>query len=239
MSTSTSKKYIGINQRVPFSLLDESLKRFLASGELDRSELMEEILTEMKGHNRAEKATQYAWQILTRPKAFIRFILKNISPAVYSKLPQHDRKAISLCLVANTYPITYDLLSTVAKVLKVQDQVSRAFINQKMAALYGSNRTLDIAIDALMTMLVELGALSRVKIGFYTRGERPRITNKAVSELYIATDIRLSGSKSIVLDEINHRSWFYFYRVDLNEKAPVGLLKFTEGRIGRGYLSLV
>jgi len=238
MSTSTLRKYIGMNQRVPFSILDESLKRFLASGELNRTELMEEILTETKGHNRAEKATQHAWQILTRPKAFIRFIQKSISPAVYSKLPQLDRKAICLCLVANTYPITYDLLSNAAKVLKVQNQVSRAFINQKMAALYGSNRTLDIAIDALMTMLVELGALSRVKIGVYTCGERPRIANMAVSELYIATDIRLSGSKSILLDEINHRSWFYFFRVDLNEKAPIGLLRFTEGRVGGGYLSL-
>jgi hypothetical protein len=234
----SSTKFIGINQRVPYSILDASLKQYLYSGEIKREEILERMLSVTTGENRAKKATMYAHQILTRPKKFLSFIEKTIGASVYEKLPEQDRKAVILCLVANTFPITYDLLCTIATVFKVQEQVSRTFINQKMAALYGSNRTLAIGIDALMPMLIELGILERVKHGVYKVGSQPAITHPAVAELYVATDIALSGSKSIALDETNYRAWFFFSKVELPTDIKFKLLKLTEGRVGGGYVGL-
>lgn len=234
----SSTKFIGINQRVPYSILDESLKRFLYSGEIKREDILEGMLRVTAGENRAKKAAMYGHQILTRPKKILAFIEKSIGASVYEKLSEQDRKAVILCLAANTFPITYDLLCAIATVFKVQEQVSRTFINQKMAALYGSNRTLAVGIDALMPMLIELGTLERVKNGVYRVGSQPIIINSAVAELYVATDINLSGSKSIALDETNYRPWFFFNKVELQSDDKFKLLKLTEGRVGGGYVRL-
>jgi hypothetical protein len=234
-----SSKFIGINQRVPFNVLDESLKQYLYSGEIKPEDILVRMLNVTAGKNRAKKATMYANQILTRPKKILSFIDKSIGVSIYEKLPERDRKAVILCLVANTFPIAYELLIAIATVLKVQAKVSRAFINQKMSTIYGSNRTLDIGIDALMPMLIELGTLDRVKIGVYKVGSQIMITHPAVAELYVATDITLSGSKSIALDETSHRPWFFFNQVKLPKDTKFKLLKITEGAIGGGYVRLV
>ena len=235
----SSEKFVGINQRVPYVILDESLKHYLYSGKILREEIFTSMLSVTPGENRAKKATMYAYQILTRPKKLLAFIEKSFSASVYEKLSEHDRKAVILCLVATTFPITYDLLCTMGVVFKTQEQISRAFINKKMASLYGSNRTLAIGIDALMPMLIELGVLERVKMGIYKVGSRPIISHPAVLELYVATDIFLSGSKSIALDEATHRSWFFFNRVELLKGPEFKLLKMTEGRIGGGYVEIM
>ena len=231
-------KYIGINQRIPYSILNESLKQYLYSGEIKREEILEKMLVVTAGENRAKKATMYAHHVLTRPKKFLSFIDKSIGASVYEKLSDQDRKAVILCLVANTFPITYDLLCAIATVFKVQDHASRAFINQKISALYGSNRAIAIAIDALLPMLIELGTLDRVKQGVYKVGSQPTITHPAVAEFYVATDIALSGSKSIALDETNYRAWFFFNRVELPKDVKFKLLKMTEGMVGGGYVGL-
>jgi len=234
----SSTKFIGINQRVPYSILDASLKQYLYSGEIKREEILERMLSITTGENRAKKATMYAHHILTRPKKFLSFIEKSIGASVYEKLPEQDRMAVILCLVANTFPITYDLLCAIGTVFKVQEQVSRSFINQKMATLYGSNRTLAIGIDALIPMLIELGTLDRIKNGVYKVGNQPTITHSSVAELYVATDIALSGSKSIALDDTSYRSWFFFNQVELPKGVKFKLLKIKEGMVGGGYVCL-
>jgi len=234
----SSTKYIGINQRVPYCILDESLKEFLYNGEIERNHILAKMSSITTGENRAKKATLYAFQILTRPRKALLYIQQAIGASVYDKLPEQDRKAIILCLLTHTFPITYDVLCAFATVFKVQPQVSRKFINQKMAAIYGSNRTLEIGIDALMPMLIELGVLERAKRGFYKVGRQPTITHSSVTELYIATDITLSGSKSIALDETDSRGWFFFNHVDLLKDAKFKLLKITEGSVGGGYVGL-
>lgn len=231
-------KYIGINQRIPYSVLDESLREYLYTGEIKRGEILEKMLQVTSGKNRARKATMYMHHILSRPKKFLSFIEKFISAAGYEKLSEADRKAVILCLVVHTFPVAYDLLCAVATVFKVQECASRAFINQKMSALYGSNCTIAVAIDALMPMLIELGALARVKMGVYRVGNQPTIVHPAVAELYVAADIALSGSKSIALDETNYRAWFFFYKVELPKGGRFKLLKMTDGMVGGGYVGL-
>lgn len=231
-------KYIGINQRVPFSVLDNALSYYLESGELNREEILAEMLAVTKGENRAEKALKYAIQILTRPEPLLKHLQKVFSSGKYARFSESERKVIVLCLVCYTFPIVYDALCSIATVLKVQPCVSRAYINQKMGVIYGSNRTLDVALDAIIPMMIELNTIKREKTGIYIKGDTLNIRNHLIAELYIYSDIFLSGSKSINKDDVSYRAWFFFNQVDFKPEVHNRLLKFTEGRVGGGYISL-
>jgi hypothetical protein len=234
----TVNKYIGINQRLPYGILNEFLKRYLQAGVISREEILAEVRRVTAGENRAKKASMAIHQTLSRPKKILSFLEKSIGATTYEKLTEDDRKVVILCLVASAFPITYDLLCAIATVLKVQEYVSKAFISQKISALYGSNRSTSLAIDALLPMLIELGTLERVKTGVYKVGRQPIIMNLSVVELYVATDISLSGSKSISLDETKHRSWFFFNQVIFAKNSKFKLLTITDGMVGGGYVSL-
>lgn len=231
-------KYIGINQRVPFDVLDAGLYRFLRDRTIDRDLIAVHLREFTKGENRVLKAAQYAVQILSRQEKYILELKKSIDADAYLKLLTNDRKAIILCLVALTYPITYDLLIALASGFKVQPQINRQFINQKMAGLYGSNRTLYVALDAIVPMIIELGTVERVKLGNYALSEKSIITQPVIKELIIFTDIKLSGSKSILADDIQYRPWYMFFEISLGKRHKYALFKYSEGRIGQGYFTI-
>lgn len=231
-------KYIGINQRVPFDVLDTGLYRFLLDHSVDKESIIAHMREFTKGENRVSKAAQYVVQILSRQEKYILELNKSIGAEAYLKLPVTDRKAIILSLVALTYPITYDLLIALASGFKVQPQINRQFINQKMAALYGSNRTLAVALDALVPMIIELDAVERIKISLYSLSEKTAISHPAIRELIIFTDIKLSGSKSILVDDLQHRPWYMFFDITLGKQLKFSLIKHAESRMGQGYLTI-
>ncbi len=231
-------KYIGINQRIPFDVLDAALYHFLRDQTIDKYSILSHLKEFTKGENRANKAAQYTVQILSRQKNCIFGLNKTIAAPAYLKLPLTDRKAIVLSLAALTYPIIYNLLIALATVFKVQSQTNRKFINLKMASLYGSNRTLEIALDALIPMIIELNTIKRVKISRYTLTQKCIITYPAIAELLIYTDIKLSGSKSILVDDLQYRPWYMFFEVALGKKNSYTLFKYDESRIRQEYLTI-
>lgn len=229
-------KYIGINQRIPFKVLNDGIIRLLQSGEVSLNEFRQDMSQYTKGVNRINKAAIYAKRTLSRPE-IIKTILSKFNPESYNLLPETDRKVMVLCLLALTYPITYDMLVSLSAVFKVQPNVNRATIDSKMSALYGSNRTLDIAIKAVIPMIIELGTIKRTKISIYEIEARNAIKNPFISELYIYTDIKLSGSKTILLDDLQFRPWFIYYEPVLNLNKMT-ILKHSEGRVGGGYVGI-
>jgi hypothetical protein len=106
-----------------------------------------------------------------------------------------------------------------------------------MSAIYGSNRTLDIAIDALIPMIIELNTVKRTKVSIYELEAKKAIKNPFISELYIYTDIKLSGSKTILLDDLQFRPWFMYFAPALNLNK-MSILKHSEGRVGGGYVGI-
>ena len=231
-------KYIGINQRVPFDVLDAGLYRFLRDQTIDKELLISHLREFTKGENRLLKAAIYAVQVLSRQEKCILELKKSFAAEAYLKLPITDRKAIILSLVVLTYPLTYDLLISMASGFKVQPQINRQFINQKMAALYGSNRTLDIAIDALVPMIIELGTIERVKKSLYAKAPNNIITHPIITEMIIFADIKLSGSKSILVEDLQFRPWYMFFQINLGDMQNFSLFKYTESGIGQGYLTI-
>jgi hypothetical protein len=105
--------------------------------------------------------------------------------------------------------------------------------------IYGSNRTVDIAIDALLPMIIELNAIKREKVSIYTIGSKLTINNKLISELIIYTDIKLSGSKSILIDDLSYKPWFSYF--DMSGIIPNNfklLLTKKDSAVGKGYITV-
>ncbi len=230
------RKYIGINQRIPIRVLNDGIIRLLQSGEVLLEDFKQDMREYSSGENRIHKASKYAMQILSSP-IVIKTIQSKFNPESYNLISESDRKALILCLLALTYPITYDMLISLSSVFKVQKQVNRSIINSKMSSLFGSNRTLDIAIDALIPMIIELSTIKRAKVSIYEVETKKVIKNPFISEFYIYTDIMLSGSKTILLDDLKFRPWFVFFEPVLNLNKMT-ILKHSEGRVGGGYIGV-
>lgn len=191
------------------------------------------------GTNRAKKATIYVVQILTRQVHLLDRMKKVIKEVPYSSLRTDDRKALCLCLISLTYPITYDLLIALAQGFKVQSQINKKFINEKVMFIYGSNRTVDIAIDALLPMIIELNTIKRDKVSLYSFVQKLVITNRFISELIIYTDIKLSRSKSILIDDLNFKPWYSYFDIPaLTPNTLNQLIIKKDSAIGKGYLTI-
>jgi hypothetical protein len=232
-------KYIGLNQRIPFGVLDSAIHDYLENSVVDKNYIFQRMQEFTSGANRAKKGTTYVFQILSRQKLLLEQFEKSILNTPYSSLRVDDRKALCLCLICLTYPITYDLLIALSQGFKVQSQINKKFISEKVKSIYGSNRTVDIAIDALLPMIIELNTIKRDKLSIYSKASKSAIKNSFVSELIIYTDIKLSGSKSILVDELTYRPWYaYFEMIELSNTKSNQLLKRKDSAVGEGYLTI-
>ncbi len=236
---SNKGKFIGLNQRIPFEVLDSAIHNFLAKSVIDKDYIFQRMQEFTSGTNRANKATTYVVQILSRQKHLLEKLEKVNTNISYSSLRINDRKTLCLCLISLTYPITYDLLIALSQGFKVQSQINKKFISEKVMSIYGSNRTVDIAIDALLPMIIELNTIKRDKVSIYSLASKLMITNKFISELIVYTDIRLSGSKSLLIDELGYKPWYAYF--DLSNASPANfdiLLTKKDSAVGRGYVTL-
>lgn len=232
-------KYIGLNQRIPFEVLDSAIHFYLENGVVDKNYVCQRMQEFTSGTNRANKATSYVVQIMSRQSKLLEQLKKANSNTLYSSLRLNDRKALCLCLISLTYPITYDLLIALSQGFKVQSQINKKFISEKVMSIYGSNRTVDIAIDALLPMIIELNTIKRDKVSIYSIGPKLAITSKFVSEIIIYTDIKLSGSKSILIDELSFKPWYAYFESSslIVDKFNI-LISKKYSAIGKGYLTI-
>ena len=232
-------KYIGLNQRIPFDVLDAAIHFYVTNGVVDKKYIFERVQEFTNGVNRANKATNYIAQILNRQVHLLGILKKVLKNVPYNSLRTDDRKAICLCFISLTYPITYDLLIALSQGFKVQTQLNKKFISEKVKSIYGSNRTVDIAIDALLPMIIELNTIKRDKVSIYSLAFKLVITHKFVFELIIYTDIKLSGSKSILIDELSFKPWYsYFDTIELSTDEFSLLISKKDSAVGKGYLTI-
>lgn len=221
-------------------MLDSAIHFYLENGVVDKKYIFQRMQEFTSGTNRASKATSYVVQIMSRQAKILDQLKKANTNTLYSSLRLDDRKALCLCLISLTYPITYDLLTALSQGFKVQSLINKKFISEKVMSIYGSNRTVDIAIDALLPMIIELNSIKRDKVSIYSIGSKLVIINKFVSELIIYTDIKLSGSKSILIDELSFKPWYAYFEISslTVDKFNVMISK-KDSAVGRGYLTLI
>jgi hypothetical protein len=160
-------RYIGINQRVPIVVLENAII-YLLRGELRfKEEVLRDLSEHFEGKNRIEKGYLIIRRILLMT-GFSKEIQKNFTENSYMSLQESERRAILLLLIAEAYPFAMDLMSIIIKTLRVQPSVNVTYIKTQLAILYGSNRTMFLAKDALLSMFVELRIYERPKSGLYS-----------------------------------------------------------------------
>jgi hypothetical protein len=231
-------KYIGISNRIPLVVLEYALNDYIKTGRINTNDYHSYIKEFTVGENRAKKSLSHLLSILNKNNELVSFI-SNICESDFYALPQSERKSIMICLFALTYPICYDILTAFSLGFKVQVTINKRVILDKIGAVYGSNRAMHIGIDETMPFLIETGIIERPKPGIFKKSESLKTTNQFVSELIVFTDLKLSNSKSTLVEEMTFRPWYSFFEISMmNVEKPSFLIIKKDNGLGSGYLTL-
>lgn len=231
-------KYIGISNRIPLIVLEYAIGDYISSGQVNSSSYYSYIKEFTKGENRAKKTLSHLLSIINKNINILELVKRNSADDFYS-LRKSERHALILCLYTLTFPINYDILTVFAVGFKVQEYISKRVIIEKIGAIYGSNRSMHIGVDESIPLNIEIKLLDRTKKGIYRMLEKLTVVNQTVLEIIIYTDIKLSGSKTIMLEDISHKPWYSYFSFSANsiENSNTLFVK-KESSIGKGYLTI-
>lgn len=229
-------KVLGISQPIPYSVLEEAIYDYIKSGSIDIEKIRYNLGEFFKGKISVKNAGITINRIVTDNQKILGRIKKDFDAETFMTLPENERKILVVCLISLTYPVLYEILKVLGTGFKVQAKLNKAYIEQKLTAVYGSNRSVYNAISSVTQMLKKYGILKSEKTGIYSLLAPLRSQVQLFSEICVYTDIRLSSSKSILLDETVSRPFYLFFDINLPLSQDFRLLKYTEGIIGRGYV---
>lgn len=232
------KKYLGINQEFPFSILDEVVFLYISGEEIEKEFVYKLLEEKIKGENRLSKAYSHIKLIFVKNEKILTRLQNELSPRDYLEIPLVERKALLLCLLSITFPVAFDLLNLLAKGFKVQSKINRNYIDQKMSSIYGSNRGIYNAVAALLPMFIDFDLIIRDRNGLYSAAASKAIFSEYISYLYIYTDIKLSGSKTILIEDLEYRPWYFYFEPAVENLTDSNLLELREMQKGSGYLGL-
>ena len=153
------KQDIGINQRIPISLLEMALLATL-DGEANNEYFAQLAATEYNGENRIKKAVSVINR-LTVKNPLLPFLMERNSEVKTMLRNSQDRSLLFAAIISSAYCFAYDSICILGKYLHIQDSVSTALLRQKLSEKYGANRSLPNAMNCVLPMLIEAGLLSR------------------------------------------------------------------------------
>lgn len=198
-----NKRTIGIEQYIPIELINNTILEYLETRDINKDELFQRMLEYNKGINRAKKATNSIYSIMTKTSSVNKALLRNFTVAFYNQLSETEKNIVAMSLVCLRYPFIFDTLTAFGKLFNVQDTVNRQYITQTLAATYGSNRTLEIALDTVLRIVVESGFIHREKPGLFSQGNFLCVCD-FIKETWISTFFELNGKKSLLVAELEY-----------------------------------
>lgn len=235
---SSKGKYIGISNRIPLVVMEYAIADYISTGQVNAPAYFKYIQEFTKGENRAKKTLSHLVSIISKNSNVISQLAKQIK-GDFLTLSDNDRRAVLICLYSLTFPIAYDILLAFSAGFKVQEVISKRVVLEKMGALYGSNRSMHIGVDETIPLFLDCGIITRKKIGIYAKGLTLKITNNFVSELIIYSNIKLSGSKSILVDELNFKPWYSYFGIsNMAYNNFTQLLSKKDSAVGKGYITI-
>ena len=147
----TDKIEIGINQRIPISILELALTATLedrASADYFASLAS----SEYNGQNRIHKAVTVINRLTVRNK-LLPFMKEHKADLLSAIRSNYDRPLVFAAVICAAYNFAYDAVSILGKYFHVQPQVSSTLIIEKMSAKYGANRSLPNGLYCVFTRL--------------------------------------------------------------------------------------
>ncbi len=219
-------------------VIEYAISDYVRNGKTNPSDYLNYIGEFTKGGNRAKKALGHLLALVNK-NAHLLKILSSKTNGDFESLPPKDRKVIIICLFALTFPITYDMLQAFSVGFKVQDIISKRVIREKMGAIYGSNRSMHIGVDETMPLIIDGGIVERVKTGFFRKTPKLKISGQLAAEIVIYTDITLSASKTLLIEDLGYKPWFLFFDISTFADSKLNIILTTkESSLGKGYLSV-
>lgn len=159
------KVTIGVEKRISMGVLELALRAVLEDN-ASNDYFYELAHTECEGANRAKKIVALLNRLTLKSK-LLPFLKDNKDAVLQSLRAAGDRPLIFVGVMCAAYTIFYDTVAICGKFFHVQDQISRDFLLSKLAEKYGSNRTLFVAFDCVLPMLIEAGFIARPQKGCY------------------------------------------------------------------------
>lgn len=172
------KQDIGINQRIPISILEIALLAEL-QGNATTGYFRELVSTEYQGQNRIGKAVT-VMNRLTKKNPLMPYLMENKARIELMLRNKPDRTLLFTAVICSAYGFGYDVVSLLGKYFHVQEIVTTNLIREKMAAKYGSNRSLPNALYCILPMLIEAKLLERPEPGVYKASKVCKATEEAI-----------------------------------------------------------
>lgn len=192
---------IGINQRIPISILEMALVATL-DGQATPEYFAELAQTEYEGLNRIKKAVSVMNRLTVR-NPLMPFLCENAEMVKTALRNKNDRMLVLSAVINSAYGFGYDVAATLGKYFHVQEQVTTSLVQGKLAAKYGSNRSLPNAMNCILPMFLEVGIIARPKIGFYEARRVEKYTDFAL-EVYKRSFVVNNPTMSIEQDIISY-----------------------------------
>jgi hypothetical protein len=230
-------KYIGISNRIPLVVLEYAVSDYISTGQINSEDYLSYIKEFTIGENRANKSLNQLVLILKKNIQLLDLVSLRTNRN-FTSLSQNDQMGLLVCMFALTFPIAYDILIAFSTVFKIQDVISKRVILEKMGSMYGSNRAMIIGVDETVPLFIDIKLISRKKVGLYSKGKKLTISNNLISELIIYTGIILSGSKSLLVEDIIFKPWFSFF--DIPDESNISynqLISRQDSSVGKGYIT--
>lgn len=160
---------IGIQQAITMSVFEQMLMSVLCGDyTLQYAEELARLST--NGEARAKKIRTVINRLATG-NPLLPYMQAHKEELMMAMQNENDKKVVFAASVCATFPFAYNALGIIGKYLHVQDEITTGLIKGKLSELYGSVRTLEIGMLAVMPMFQEVGFLERKKVGVYTLGK--------------------------------------------------------------------
>lgn len=200
------KNNIGINQRIPISLLGLALNAVL-EGDASSEYFRELASTEYQGQNRIGKAVT-VFNRLTIKNPLMPFMMEHKEELLSALRNSRDKAMVYTAVICSAYNFGYNALAILGKLLHVQDSVTSALLLQKLAEKYGANRSLPNALYCILPMVEEAGIISRPKAGVIEAVRQDKYSDFAL-HIYKKSFL-LNNPNYAESDEVESNPYFEF-----------------------------
>ncbi len=202
-----NNKPIDINQRIPLETLHVALESYLNDTYSD-DYILEQLRLHFSGENRLKKSLRIVKKI-TSNNRIIALVNSNKAEILSALKSKTDRNVILIALLNSSFVFSFDLLSILGKLFKVQDIINRETLTREISKIYGSNRALPNAIDSVIPMYLNAGFFIRPKLALYQFHDKMNITSEITRKIYIES-YKVNNSISVIQDYQLMEPYFEF-----------------------------
>ena len=172
------KKIGAIQQGVPSAELERALLAW-QDGAFSPAYSMEIASCLSTGQARQKKIATVINAIILR-NPMVKYLMERNYDLRLLLRDGKSRPLILTAMVCSAFPFAYDVASIMGKYFHAETQLAKGFIRQKVSCIYGGNRTVDIALKAVIPMLVDFGMVNMPENGIFTINRQSKFADAAL-----------------------------------------------------------